>query len=249
MHISEGITDRVLNIKSRYSVWDVIESILNVKVKAVEDWLRSLGISVNSVFVIGIYLTGFGLIRALKGNIFCYDKEFCLKKLVENRCEFKRVEKADVVIDTTGIGGVERLNVKAKAVLVESPISDGSDEKIKEYEVYDRLEGVKADYKGILRTHGLKAKTSGTMTLTLRVLRLCSDDVLKYDGVLYVVPAFDHYESLIFQKKDVDAFLKSVERPALTVSVLKSCSNPLISDVDLILEKWLGRVHSFVEDV
>ncbi len=238
--VSKGITDKVLTIYSGYRVEDVIDGILDVKVKAVMDWVKSLDIEISTVFIIGIYLTGMGLARAFGDKAIAYDKERCLRKLVKN---FGFVKKADLVIDTTGIGGIERLDVEAKAVVVESPISDGSDDVIRQYNVYERLKDVKAEYKGILKTFGLKAKTSGTMTLTLEVLRRCAESVLSFDGVLYAVPAMDYYEGLIFHKKDVDAFLKAIERPALVVSSLRPVN------CDEVIRKHLSMVKSVVYDV
>jgi hypothetical protein len=221
-------------------VKDVIDEILNVKVRAVIDWVSSLDIEISTVFIIGIYLTGMGLARVFGDKAIAYDKEQCLRKLVKN---FGFVKKADLVIDTTGIGGIERLDVEAKAVIVESPISDGSDDVIKQYDIYERLEDVKAEYKGILKTFGLRAKTSGTMTLTLEVLRRCAERVLSFDGILYVVPAMEYYEGLIFHKKDVDAFLKAIERSALVVSTLKPVN------CDVVIRDHLGMIKSVVYDV
>ena len=238
--VLRGITDRVFTIYSKHTVADIIDKILAVKTKAVMDWVKALDIKISRVFIIGIYLTGMGLAKAFGDKAVAYDKERVLSRFVEN---FSWVDEADLVIDTTGIGGIEKLDVNAKAVIVESPISDGSDEMIKRFDVYERLENVNADYKGILKTFGLKAKTSGTMTLTLEVLRRSANEVLRFDGVLYAVPAFDYYEGLIFHKKDVDGFLKAIERSALVVSSLK------LIDCDRIIEDQICKIRSVVETV
>jgi len=237
--VSKGITNSVLTIRSKTRVKDIINRILDVKCNAVINWVNSLSIEISRVLIIGIYLTGTGLARRFSNKAIAFDIYPHLSKLVN---KFGWVENADLVIDTTGIGGIKNLNVKTKAIVVEDPTSDGSDEIIKRHDVSKRLESIDADYKGVLRTYGLGTKTSGTMTLTLEVLRKSAEDVISIDGVLYAVPAMDYYEGMIFHEKDVNKFLEAIKRPALTVSTLN------IIDCDSAINKYLNRIESVVHD-
>ena len=86
------------------------------------------------------------------------------------------------------------------------------------------------------------SKTSGTMTLTMDVLRKSVEEVLKTNGALYAVPSLDFYEGILFKEKNTEKFLKSVNRPAMIVSSIKPVQ------IDKTLIKIIERIKVEILD-
>lgn len=253
MKYDTGITSEVFTVTSRMRVEDVIKKITEIKCNAAIDWINSLNVNIENSVVVGAYLTGIGLSKRLKeiSNVTVIDIYPHLEKLVGNDTEFNSdlisVKGADLVVDTTGLGGIRPEIAKligGKVFLVEDPSSDGSDNLIlQKNNIINRLRLSNSIYKGILKTGGLNSKTSGTMTLTIEILRKSLEDVLKNTGVLYGVAGMEFYEGALFKEKDVDKFLSLIKKPALTVSTLEPIS------CDEIIKKYLKRIGSDVENV
>jgi hypothetical protein len=151
-------------------------------------------------------------------------------------------------VDTTGLGGMSSESVHkyvdSNIFLIEDPTSDGSDQLINNKNNIDqRLTTAKSPNKGILRTFGLNSKTSGTMTLTIEVLRRSLEDILNTEGVLYGVAAMSFYEGVLFKEKDCNKFMNLIKRPAMVVSSVHALSP------DIYIEKHLDKIESTVEDV
>ncbi len=253
MKYDTGITSEVFTVTSRMSVEDVIKKITEMKCNAVCNWINSLDVNIEKSIIVGAYLTGIELSRRLKkiSNVTVVDIYPHLEKLVENDIEFDsnliKVKDADLVVDTTGLGGIRPKITKlinGNAFLVEDPTSDGSDNLImQKNNILNRLRLSNSNYKGILKTEGLNSKTSGTMTLTVEVLRKSLEDVLKRSGVLYGVAGMGFYEGVLFKEKDADKFLRLIRKPALTVSTLEPIS------CDEIIEKYLKRIGCEIKNV
>ena len=253
MKYDTGITSEVFTVTSSMSVEDVIKEITKIKCNAVFNWINDLDVDIEDSIVVGAYLTGIELSKRLKKryNVTIIDIYPHLGKLVGNEIEFSLdlniIGDADLVVDTTGLGGIRPKIVKlirGNAFLVEDPTSGGSDNLIlKKNNTINRLQLSNSNYKGILKTEGLNSKTSGTMTLTMGVLRKSLEDVLKNSGVLYGVAGMDFYEGALFKEKDVDKFLSLIKKPALVASALEPIS------CDEIIKKYLKEIDSKVENV
>lgn len=251
MKYDTGITSEVYTITSKMSVEDVIKKITEMKCNASLDWINSLNVNIENSVVMGAYLTGIELSKRLKkiSNVTVIDIYPHLEKFVEKGIEFNsnliNIKDADLVVDTTGLGGIRPKIVKlisGNAFLVEDPTSDGSDNLIQQKNnTINRLQLSNSNYKGILKTGGLNSKTSGTMTLTIEVLRKSLGDVLKDTGVLYGIAGMDFYEGVLFKEKNVDKFLSLIKKPALTVSTVEPIS------CDEIIKKYLKRINSEVK--
>lgn len=253
MILEKGITSEVSTIKSQMTVKDLLEGIIEKKCMAVSNWISSLDVDIGKTVIVGAYLTGIGLVKLLKkssdvtvvdihphlGNLVEMDVKFCSQMDV--------IKDADLVIDTTGLGGLTpdmARNIGGEIFLVEDPASDGSDEMIKgRSNIKDRLEKAASSYKGILKTDGLNSKTSGTMTLTIEILRKSLEDALGKPGVLYGVAGMEFYEGVLFKEKDVDKFLDLTKKPALAISTLGPLS------CDDIIRGYLDELDSWVEDI
>lgn len=256
-----GITSEVFTTRSKMQVKDVIHSITQKKSEAAFEWIKSLDLDVENSVIFGAYMTGVELSKSLKeiSNVSIVDVYSHMKTLVNVEVEegvkfysdvdqgMELIKGADLVVDTTGLGGLKpeaACTINGKVFLVEDPTSDGSDKLIlKKSNVKYRLQFSNADHKGILKTGGLQSKTSGTMTLTIETLRKSLENVLKREGVLYGVAAMDFYEGILFKEKNVQKFLKATEKPALTVSALN------FIQCDDAIQHQLSKVTSRVENV
>lgn len=263
--IESGITSTVTTHYSTMTVWDIIRIIAGKKSDAVLEWLNSLPLTVKKPIIVGTYLTGAStsqkLIQSTKINkIKVLDIYSHLAQLLDVSWDFKQnsvirtendgisfstdlsyLKTGDAVIDTTGLGGIDLEIIKelnhCKIFLTEDPSSDGSDRLIQEKNfTLHRLEASSAYYKARIFTSGMGSKTSGTMTLTLDVLRKSLDDVLNKEGVLYAVTSLDFYERILFKEKDVKKFLSALQRPALVVSSLEPV------DLESILIQHLEKI-------
>jgi hypothetical protein len=256
-----GITSEVFTTRSSTRVKDVIQCITEKKSEAAFEWIKSLDLDVENSVIFGAYMTGIELASSLKeiSNVSVVDIYPHMKSLVENEVGtdvkfysnidqgLKLIKAADLVVDTTGLGGLKPEAASAfngKIFLVEDPTSDGSDKVIlKKNNIKNRIQLSNADHMGILKTRGLNTKTSGTMTLTIETLRKSLENVLQGEGVLYGVVAMDFYEGILFKEKNVQKFLKAAEKPALTVSSLTPVQ------CDDMIQKQLSKLNSKVEYV
>lgn len=250
--LDTGITSHVFTVTSQITVADVIKKITEIKCDAAYNWITSLNEDIENSVVIGAYLTGTGLSKRLKkiSNVTVVDIYPHLEEIVDNGVVFTSdltlIKDGDLVVDTTGLGGLKPEMAKlinGNIFLAEDPTSDGSDSSILEKNnLMDRFRASSSNYNGILRTGGINSKTSGTMTLTIDVLRKSLEDILKKSGVLYSVANMEFYEGALFKEKDVDKFLKLIKKPALTVSTLEPFP------CDEIIINYLGKIGSEVKN-
>ena len=89
-----------------------------------------------------------------------------------------------------------------------------------------------------LITLGLNTKTSGTMTLTIDVLRQTMDNILKKEGVLYCACEMRFFEEIIFKENNIKKFLNISNSPAIKVSTIS------IFECDREIENILDKIHS-----
>lgn len=250
----KGITNEVSTIFSTLTIEDIVGRIIEKKCEASLDWIISQGVNIKHSTIIGAYLTGMKLVEkcAEFSVVDLVENDPYLKNLINEHVNFYEdisfIKNSDLVIDTTGLGGVLPELIKryvySKVFLVEDPTSDGSDEVIrKKSNINKRIDSAHSPYKGLLKTTGLKAKTSGTMTLTMEVLRLSMEDILRKDGVLYAVPGMRFYERILFRQKDYKKFLNLLKTPAMIISSI----NPI--SPDKYIEKYIEQINCEVEYV
>jgi len=237
-----GITETVKTFFSSLTVGDIVRRISHLKSSAVIGWLDDARFEPENALIIGSYFTGAAISGVLDCRVTVADINPQTRFLLRGDVDFREGIHGlngdwDLIVDTTGIGGVtpeELSGFTAGAFIVEDPTSDGSDETIMGYNsTAERLEAVEADLKASLRTLGLGAKTSGTMTLTVEVLRRSMADALECRGVLYATATLRFFERILFRERDPQGFLRDLESPALTVSSLGDISCDEIIDVNL----------------
>ena len=122
MNVDTGISSEVFTIKSETKLIDIFNAIIEKKSEAVFDYIESLNIDANSkIVVIGTYFTGVGIVKKLSQkyeNILLVDIYPHLEGLLhtdlggdlKNEVEFSSdldlIYTGDIVIDTTGFGGI-----------------------------------------------------------------------------------------------------------------------------------------------
>lgn len=170
----------------------------------------------------------------LKESEFKYDIKFS--------SDLDLIKNADVVVDTTGLGGInedQSESIHTKVFLIEDPIAEENDPFLKnKNNIYSRVNLVKSYYRFVLKTKGLNTKTSGTMTLALDILRQSMNKILTKDGVLYCSFEMTFFEEIIFKEKDLNKFLKLIESPVIKVSTI------LPFDCDDFIEKFIDEIYS-----
>lgn len=258
MDIDTGITSEVLTIKSDIKLIDIFNNIIEKKSQASFNYIESLNIdSDTKIIVIGTYFTGVGIVKKLSEkytNITLIDIYPHLKKLlctpiggkIKNDVEFSSdldlIYSGDIVIDTTGFGGIDveqSSEFDVEAFLIEDPIAEDNDELLKsKNNIHDRLNAAKSQKKSILKTKGINTKTSGTMTLTIGVLKNALDKISKKEGVLYSACEMGFFEEVIFKEKDIEKFMELTDRKAMKVSTIKE-----FSPDEIILEE-LDKIES-----
>ena len=249
-----GITGEVFTVYSGFYVEDLVNQIIDKKCQAVVNWVKSLEVEIERSAIVGTYLTGMRLAEMLKdfSKVCVVDINPHLKDILNCEVDFSddlsQIEGADLVVDTTGFGGLSQESVKdfvdSKIFLIEDPTSDGSDKAINlKNNIHTRLKSSKSLHKGILQTTGLNSKTSGTMTLTIEVLLQSLKDILKTEGVLYGVASMNFYEGIIFKEKDCAKFLRLLKTHALVISSM----HPLSPDDSI--KKYLNLINCMVEHV
>lgn len=258
MDVDTGITSEVLTIKSEIKLIEIFNEIIMKKSQMIFDYVDNLNLDTNiKIVVVGTYFTGIGIVKKLSEkytNILLIDIYPHLKEMintpiggeVKNPVEFSSnldlIYTGDVVIDTTGFGGITieqsgKLNVDA--FIIEDPVAEDNDELLKnKNNIHDRLNSVKSPHKAILKTMGIDTKTSGTMTLAIGVLTNALNECLKREGVLYSACEMGFFEEVIFKEQNIPKFLKLTDRNALKVSTI----NPF--DCDEIILKELSEIKS-----
>ena len=256
MNVDTGITSEVFTIKSEIRLIDIFNAIINEKAQAVFDYIESLKLDVDSkIIVIGTYFTGVGIVKKLSekyNNILLVDiyphlEELLkseiggeLKENIEFSSDLDLIYSEDVVIDTTGFGGInvdESSKFDVDTFIIEDPVAEDNDEALKEKNnIHDRLNAVSAENKAIIKTMGINTKTSGTMTLAIGVLTNVLNRCLEREGVLYSACEMGFFEEVIFKEQDIDKFICLVDKPALKVSTIKpfNCDELIKEEINKI---------------
>lgn len=256
MNVDTGITSEVFTIKSEIRLIDIFNKIIDKKSDAVFNYLESLNISTDArIVVIGAYFTGTGIVKRLSEkytNILLIDIYPHLKYLLNTQIggEVKKdldfssdtdlIYSGDVVIDTTGFGGItEEQSAKfdVDTFIIEDPVAEDNDELLKnKNNIHERLNNVCANNRAIIKTKGISTKTSGTMTLTIGVLTNVLEECLKKEGVLYSACEMGFYEEVIFKDKNIGKFIDQTNKPALKVSTISpfDCNEVIERETDKI---------------
>jgi len=258
MNVDTGITSEVLTIKSETKLTYIFNEIISKKSQAVYDYIEKLNIDDDSkIVVIGTYFTGAGIVKRLSekyNNILLIDiyphlEELLntniggeLKNSVDFSSDLDLIYSGDVVIDTTGFGGItpeQSSKFNVNVFIIEDPVAEDNDILLKnKNNIHERLDSVNSPNKAILKTQGIDTKTSGTMTLTIGVLTNVLEECLKKKGVLYSACEMGFFEEVIFKDKDIEKFIESVDVNALKVSTI----NPF--DCDELIQNELNKIES-----
>lgn len=258
MDIDTGITTEVYTIKSKTRLIDIFNDIIGKKSSVTLDYINSLDLDKDSnIIVVGTYFTGLGIVKKLSkyyNNITLIDIYPHLEELLyadiggELYCNVKfssnldLIYTADVLIDTTGFGGLtvkQSSKLNLKGFIIEDPVAEDNDELLKnKNNIHKRLEVVNSLNKAIVKTKGIYTKTSGTMTLTIGVLTDVLNKAQNMDGVLYSACEMTFYEEIIFKERNIEKFMNLALRQALKISTI----NPF--DCDKLLKDELDKIHS-----
>lgn len=258
MNVDTGITSEVFTIKSEIKLIDIFNKIIDKKSQSVFDYIESLDLKRDSkIIVIGTYLTGVGIVKKLSENytnillidIYPHLKELLnteiggtLKNPVEFSSDLNLIYTGDVVIDTTGFGGInveQSSKFDVKAFIIEDPVAEDNDKLLADKNnIQNRLNATKSPNKGIIKTKGINTKTSGTMTLTIGVLTNVLNSCLEKEGVLYSACEMRFFEETIFKEQNIEKFIKSIDKQALKVSTI----DPF--DCDEIIETEISKIES-----
>ena len=258
MNVDTGITSEVLTIKSETKLTDIFNEIISKKSQAVYEYIGKLNLDDDSkIIVIGTYFTGVGIVKRLSEkyndilliDIYPHLKELLnteiggeLKNNVNFSSDLDLIYSGDVVIDTTGFGGItpeQSSKFNVSAFIIEDPVAEDNDILLKnKNNIHKRLDSVNSPNKAILKTQGIDTKTSGTMTLTIGVLTNVLEECLKKEGVLYSACEMGFFEEVIFKEKDIGKFIEAVDVNALKISTI----NPF--DCDDLIQKELNKIES-----
>lgn len=163
-------------------------------------------------------------------------------KSIKFSSDLDLMRNADIVIDTTGLGGINETqseSIHAKVFIIEDPIAEENDPSLKnKNNIYKRANLANSYEKFVLRTQGLNTKTSGTMTFAIDVLRQSMNGILEMEGVLYCSSEMTFYEEIIFKEKDLEKFFRLIESPIIKVSTI------LPFDCDDIIKGFIDEIHS-----
>lgn len=258
MNVDTGITSEVFTIKSETRLVDIFNDIISKKSEAVFNYIERLGIDANSrIVVIGTYFTGVGIVKKLSQkyeNILLIDiyphlEELLhtslggdLKSEIEFSSDLNLIYSGDVVIDTTGFGGInveQSSRFDVEAFIIEDPVAEDNDELLKnKNNIHERLYAVKSPNKAIIKTKGIDTKTSGTMTLTIGILTNLLNKFLEREGVLYCACEMGFFEEVIFKEKDIEKFIGLTDINAFKVSTI----DPF--DLDELISEELDKINS-----
>ncbi|WP_299525724.1 SAM-dependent methyltransferase HcgC family protein [uncultured Methanobrevibacter sp.] len=258
MNVDTGITSEVFTIKSETKLIDIFNEIINKKSDACLNYINNLNLDKNTkIVVVGTYFTGVGIVKKLSEeyeNILLIDIYPHLKELLntdiggnyKNTIDFSTdltlIHSGDVVIDTTGFGGLtveQSSEINSKVFLIEDPVAEDNDNLLQnKNNIHERLKVVNADNKAILKTKGLNTKTSGTMTLTIGVLTQALTQSQKKEGVLYSACEMGFFEEVIFKQKNIQKFINLVNVKAMKISTI----NPF--SCDELIDMQLNKIES-----
>lgn len=204
----------------------------------------------DDITIVDIYPHLEGLIDSKLGNPIIKEEEEESSN-VEKSKDFKNIKfssdldlirNADIVIDTTGLGGINERqseSIYSKVFLIEDPIAEENDALLMDKNnIYKRASSVNSYHKYVLKTKGLNTKTSGTMTFAIDVLRQSMNRILAEEGVLYCSSEMTFYEEIIFKEKNLEKFFKLIESPVIKVSTI------LPFDCDDIIKGFIDEIHS-----
>ena len=222
MDVDTGITSEVFTIKSETRLIDIFNNIINKKSEACLNYIDNLNLDKNTkIVVVGTYFTGLGIVKKLSekyNNILLIDIYPHLKELMDTNIggnyknsinfstDLELIKTGDVVIDTTGFGGLnveQSSEINAEVFLIEDPVAEDNDSLLKDKNnIHERINAVNASNKAILKTKGINTKTSGTMTLTIGVLTNALQESQK-GKVFFIVPAKWAFLKKLFSKKKI----------------------------------------------
>ena len=226
----------------------------------------------SSIVIIGTYFTGIAIAKYLLYNDFkditLVDIYPHLEGLIDSKlgnpivqqgdeeeiCSFENfknikfssdlslIKSADVVIDTTGLGGLNESqseSIYTKVFIIEDPIAEENDALLKDKNnIYKRANLVNSYHTYVLKTKGLNTKTSGTMTFAIDVLRQSMNKILAKEGVLYCSSEMTFYEEIIFKEKNLEKFFNLIESPVIKVSTI------LPFGCDNVIKEFIDEIHS-----
>lgn len=258
MDYDTGITSEVFTIKSETKLVELFNEIIEKKSLATFNYIESLNLDKHSkIIVAGTYFTGIGIVKKLSkyySNITLIDiyphlKEFIdteiggnIKNPVKFSSNLDLIYNGDIVIDTTGFGGLtveQSSKINAKGFIIEDPVGEDNDRLLSnKNNILDRLKAVNSEHKAIIKTEGLNAKTSGTMTLAIKTLTNALNKSLSREGVLYSACEMGFFEEIIFKEQNIDKFLKEVDKEAMKISTI----NPF--SCDELLENELNKIKT-----
>ena len=221
MDVDTGITSEVFTIKSETRLIDIFNNIINKKSEACLNYIDNLNLDKNTkIVVVGTYFTGLGIVKKLSekyNNILLIDIYPHLKELLDTpiggnyknsinfSTDLELIKSGEVVIDTTGFGGLtveQSSEINAEVFLIENPVAEDNDSLLKDKNnIHERINAVNASNKAILKTKGINTKTSGTMTLTIGVLTNALQESQKKEGVLYSACEMGFLKRLFSKKK------------------------------------------------
>ena len=261
MDVDTGITSEVFTIKSETRLIDIFNNIINKKSEACLNYIDNLNLDKNNkIVVVGTYFTGVGIVKKLSekyNNILLIDIYPHLKELLDTpiggnykNCinfstDLELIKTGDVVIDTTGFGGLnveQSSEINAEVFLIEDPVAEDNDSLVKDKNnIHERINAVNASNKAILKTKGINTKTSGTMTLTIGVLTNALQESQKREGVLYSACEMGFFEEVIFKEKNIPKFVELVSKNAMKISTIDpfSCDDLIKTQLDKIESKMI----------
>lgn len=261
MDVDTGITSEVFTIKSETRLIDIFNNIINKKSEACLNYIDNLNLDKNNkIVVVGTYFTGVGIVKKLSekyNNILLIDIYPHLKELLDTpiggnyknsinfSTDLELIKTGDVVIDTTGFGGLnveQSSEINAEVFLIEDPVAEDNDSLLKDKNnIHERINAVNASNKAILKTKGINTKTSGTMTLTIGVLTNALQKSQKREGVLYSACEMGFFEEVIFKEKNIPKFVELVSKNAMKISTINpfSCDDLIKTQLDKIESKMI----------
>ena len=261
MDVDTGITSEVFTIKSETRLIDIFNNIINKKSEACLNYIDNLNLDKNNkIVVVGTYFTGVGIVKKLSekyNNILLIDIYPHLKELLDTpiggnyknsinfSTDLELIKTGDVVIDTTGFGGLnveQSSEINAEVFLIEDPVAEDNDSLLKDKNnIHERINAVNASNKAILKTKGINTKTSGTMTLTIGVLTNVLQKSQKREGVLYSACEMGFFEEVIFKEKNIPKFVELVSKNAMKISTIDpfSCDDLIKTQLDKIESKMV----------
>lgn len=257
MNVDTGITSEVFTIKSETKLIDIFNEIIDKKSTAVFEYIENLNMNMDSkIIVIGTYFTGIGIVKRLSekySNIRLIDIYPHLKDLIDtsiggyakSNIEFSSnldlIYDGEVIIDTTGFGGItpeQSSRFDVDTFIIEDPVAEDNDKLLKDKNnIHERIDAVTAKNKAIIKTKGINTKTSGTMTLTIGILTAVLNKCLEKEGVLYSACEMGFFEEVIFKEKNIEKFIELVDRPALKISTI----NPF--SCDEIIQEEIRKIN------